>query len=374
VIKVENAAFPDGARQSSPGARMSVVFAAGHRNKLGLGLNLRDPQGKALLRQLLTESDVLLSNFKPGTLDSLGFDLATLQQINPRLIAVDSSAFGPTGPWSGRMGYGPLVRAASGMTANWCYPGEANSFSDAMTVYPDHVAARFGLLGLMALLIRRERSGYGGSVSVSQLEVIMQHLAPQIARQSLHAAGQILTGTDEPDAPWAVYPCAGDDEWCVVTVRGDGDFRALCAALGRPELIKEARFSDAAARRTHRTELDDLLRAWLTQLPARQAMELLQARGIPAAAMLRVAELPEFDFYRERNFFHLFKHTHIETPFYLENAPVHSRRLPDPPQNSAPLVGEHTLQIVKERLRLSETEGRRLVEAGVLELPPPAAK
>jgi crotonobetainyl-CoA:carnitine CoA-transferase CaiB-like acyl-CoA transferase len=343
VIKVENADFPDGSRQNVTGGPISVTFAAGHRNKRGLGLNLRDPKGKALLLDLVRDSDVLLSNFRAGTLESLGLDYATLKQINPGIIVVDSSAFGPTGPWSRRLGYGPLVRASAGLTMQWSYPGEPGSFSDAITVYPDHAAARIGLIGVLSLLIRRMRTGAGGTVSISQAEVMLSQMAPDIARQTL--TGEKAPVTEQRAQTSGVYACAGDDEWCVVTIRDEQDQRALDQATGGVPLAD-----------------------WLAQRAPGEAMAALQTAGIAAAAMLRVAELPDFEHWKARDFFRSVKHPHIPEPFFLEVAPVLSERLPDPPERPAPLLGEHSEEILRERLKLGQAEIEALAADQVIDL------
>jgi len=203
VVKLETSAFPDGNRQSLNNAAFSVAFAAGHRNKRGLGLNLRSEKGRALFCELIKTTDVLLSNFKPGTLASLGLNEATLRALNPGLIMLDSSAFGVTGPWNRRLGYGPLVRASSGLSAQWRYPDDPASFSDASTVYPDHVAARIGVIGALALLIRRLRTGRGGRVSVAQMEVILQQMATDIAARCIIGDATVpsITTALLPDPP-----------------------------------------------------------------------------------------------------------------------------------------------------------------------------
>jgi crotonobetainyl-CoA:carnitine CoA-transferase CaiB-like acyl-CoA transferase len=351
---------------------MSVSFAAGHRNKRGLGLNLRDPRGKELFLQLVKQTDVIVSNFKPGTLESLGLSHETLAAINPGLIMVDSSAFGPTGPWSRRLGYGPLVRASAGLTAQWRYPAEEDSFSDAMTVYPDHVAGRIGAAGALALLIRRERTGRGGTVSISQTEVMLSHMAQRIAALALERAAHYLAGGPAQDAPWGVFRCAGDDEWCVVTVRDDHDWQALCNTLGRADLLADPALSTAQGRDTARARIDEAVSSWLRELLPRVAMERLQSAGVPAGAMLRVAELPHDPYFRLRDFFKLVRHPAIADPFYLENAPVRSERLPDPPQRPAPSFGEHTMEIVRDLLGLTPSEITALIDAKVLETAAPA--
>ncbi|MGI4940734.1 MAG: CaiB/BaiF CoA transferase family protein [Janthinobacterium lividum] len=368
VIKVETPAFPDGSRQDRSGGIMSPTFAAGHRNKSSLGLDLRHPDGKALLLRLVERTDVILSNFKAGTLASLGLDHPTLSAVTPGIIVVDSSAFGPTGPWSRRLGYGPLVRASAGLTAQWSYPGEPETFSDAITVYPDHVAGRIGCIGVLALLIRRRRTGAGGSVSISQAEVMLSHMAPQIAAATLRAEGVATSGG--PDAPWGVFPCIGDDEWCVVTVRDDADWHALCAVIDRRDLSEDPVLADAAGRADARQRIDAALLEWLaTRLPV-DAMETLQAAGVPAGAMLRVIELPTFPYYAERGLFQAVTHPHLANPLMLETAPVHAGRLLDPEQRPAPLMGEQTDEILRLRLGLSHDEIERLAVIKVIERPP----
>jgi len=366
VIKLETRAFPDGNRQSLNNATFSAAFAAGHRNKRGLGLNLRSETGKALFCELIKTTDVLLSNFKPGTLASLGLDEATLRALNPGLIMLDSSAFGATGPWSRRLGYGPLVRASSGLSAQWRYPDNPTSFSDASTVYPDHIAARIGVIGVLALWVRRVRTGLGGTVSVAQMDVILQHLSTDIATRCMSAHAKVAHPVR--DAPWGVYPCAGEDEWCVVTIRGDADWQALCQVIGREDLATDPALAGAHGRAGQRIRVENALCAWLAALSPVDAMHHLQAAGVPAGAMLRVSELPGFSYYRERGFFRSARHPSIPESLVQENAPVHSQRLPDPPYTPAPGIGQHTEQILRERLGLCADDIQHLAAEGAIEL------
>jgi crotonobetainyl-CoA:carnitine CoA-transferase CaiB-like acyl-CoA transferase len=348
---------------------MTVTFAAGHRNKRSLGLDLRSPRGKELFLRLVADTDVVLTNFRPGTLDSLGLGYEVLRESNPGVIVVDSSAFGSTGPWSRRLGYGPLVRASAGLTAQWRYPGEPDGFSDAMTVYPDHVAARIGVAGVLALLIRRRRTGTGGTVSVSQTEVMLGHMAAVAADKVLVRRGVDVEGFTEPDAPWGVFPTAGDDDWCVVTVRDDQDWQALCRVIGRGDLAAEPALASAEGRAAARTRIDAAVTDWLARHGSVEAMTLLQSAGVPAGAMLRVSELPAFPYFAERSLFRASAHPRIRHKFSLENAPVRSERLPDPPDGPAPLLGEHTVQIAREVLGLSSSEISALTRDNILQQP-----
>jgi crotonobetainyl-CoA:carnitine CoA-transferase CaiB-like acyl-CoA transferase len=341
VIKIESSAFPDGARMSVVPQAMSVGFASGSRNKRSLGLNLREAKGMELLLQLARDTDVVLVNFKGGTLESLGLDYASLKAVNPRIIVCDSSAYGSSGPFFRRMGYGPLVRAGSGLTMEWRYPGDPEGFADAITIYPDHVGGRVGMIGVMALLIRRRRTGLGGQVGISQAELMLGQMGAHIAADALTRAGKHV---DDLRAKSFVHPCAGDDEWCVVTIRGEQDERAL------------AQVTCGAA-----------LTDWLAARAPRDAMEALQAAGIPAAAMLRVPELPEFGYFVERGAYREVRHPLIAEPFLVDDRIAGSEHLPPAPQKPAPLPGEHTQEIAKERLGLDEQEIDALIAAGALE-------
>jgi crotonobetainyl-CoA:carnitine CoA-transferase CaiB-like acyl-CoA transferase len=362
VVKIESLAFPDGMRQSYLPIGLSVGFGAGHRNKRSLGLNLKSAEGKALFRKLVAQADVVLSNFKPGTMAALGFAPEALAAINPRIVLVESSAYGDSGPWSARMGYGPLVRAAAGLTRKWRYADDPEGFADSITIYPDHVAARLGAMGAVALLIRRLRTGRGGRVSISQAEVMLAQLGTEIAGTALG-----LPGIEQaPDAPWGVWQAAGEDEWCVVTVRNDADWAALVAVIGDAALVNP-RFATRAGRLAARDALSDYMAQWLRQQDAEAAMHRLQTAGVPAARMLRVAEQPGFPYFAEREFFRTEVHPHMAETLISERVPVRSEALPEPPASPAPLMGEHTFAVMQDWLGLDEAELDRLAADGVLE-------
>ena len=338
VVKIESRAFPDGNRQSYLDFGMSVSFAAGHRNKRSLGIDLRSARGRALFLRLVAEADVLCANFKPGTLERLGLGHDVLREVNPALVVSESSAFGDTGPWSDRMGYGPLVRAAAGLTKEWRYAGDPQGFCDAVTVYPDHVAARACALGAVALLIRRLRSGEGGRSAVAQSEVMLAHLAGRLARSEEAA---------EEHGPSGVFAAKGYDEWCVVDVVSEVQAEALAVLTGGVG--------------------EDALRAWLADRAPQLAAEELQSAGIPAAPMLRIADLPEHPFYRHRKFYRTETHPWMVETVIADSGVARSDDLPAPGRGPAPLAGEQTAEIVSEWLGLSNSEISDLCAAGVLE-------
>jgi len=358
VVKIESRNFPDGNRQSYLSFGMSVSFAAGHRNKRGLGIDLRNEEGKALFLDLVRQADIVCSNFKPGTMEKLGIGHEELARVNPRIITSESSAFGNTGPWSARMGYGPLVRAATGLTLAWRYPDDPESFSDSITIYPDHVAGRICAMGVVALLIRRLRTGCGGSSSVAQSEVMLNHFGDAVAR---HSTGGEADASQ--DGPSGVYQAKGDDEWCVITVRNDDDWQALCGVVG----IDPAKHATTQARRAAVETLNSAIADWAADRTPEEAASALQAAGVPAAPMLRLADLPEHEYYRSRNFYRIEGHRWLQEQVIAEAYVANSTDLPAPPSMPAPLVGEQTEEIVAEWLDYPAERIKALCENGVLE-------
>lgn len=359
VVKVESRAFPDGVRQSHLPYGLSGSFAAGHRNKRSLGLDLRERRGREIFLRLVAEADIVLSNFKPGTMAALGLGNDVLTAANPGIITVESSAFGDTGPWRGRMGYGPLVRAATGLTDAWRYPGDPDGFSDSVTVYPDHVAGRMSAIAALALLIRRRRTNAGGHASIAQTEVMLAQFANEIARAGL---GEAMPA---PDAPWGVFPAQGDDEWCVVCGRGDADWQRLAGVIGGD--LADPALRARATRVAGRALIDAAVTDWLAQRSATDAMQTLQAAGVPAARMLRVGDLLDFAYYRERGIFRVEPQPYLAETVIGEAFHAPTGRLAAPDARPAPLMGEQSVEVLQDWLDLDDAEITKLIAAGIVQ-------
>ncbi|NKQ53224.1 CoA transferase [Amycolatopsis sp. K13G38] len=330
VIKIENKHFPDGLRQSKRGSALAASVAWGHRNKRSLGLDLRQAEGKEIFRRLVAQADVVLANFKPGTLESMGLSYADLAKINPRIVVSDSSAFGGNGPWRTRLGYGPLVRASCGVSALWRYPGEEDLLCDGSTVFPDHVAAQVAAVAVLAALIQRTGSGRGTAVEVAQADVALVQLGAQLVAG--RAAGS------------PVYACAGDDEWCVVSIRDDEDRARLEKVTG-----------------------DQALEAWLRERSPLEAMTALQEAGVAAGAMRRLPELLTDPQLEARQAYTVLEHDLLPRPLPAAARVVRFSAIPDPSLRQAPVAGRHTRQICESVLGMSATEIGALVESGVLQ-------
>jgi crotonobetainyl-CoA:carnitine CoA-transferase CaiB-like acyl-CoA transferase len=360
VIKVESREFPDGARVSP------IHFAIGHRGSRSLGVNLRSPEGIEVVKRLVSEADALVANFKPGTLEKLGLEADELRRINPRLVVLAGSALGATGPWSSWMGYGPLVRCVSGLTSLWRYPEDEESFSDSTVVHPDHYAARLAAITTLAALIDRRRTGRGAAIGIAQAESILMQLAGRLAARSVRGGPEAESRAEA--APWSVYPCAGEDEWCVITVRGDDDWRRLGKALGAPAWAAQERLASAAGRVAYRAELDARLTEWTRTLAPRQVAERLQRAGVPAGFMQRPDEYERDPQFQAREFLRTFEQPGLE-PMRIEYGPVRSERIPLPPDAPSPELGQHTREICSTLLDMDDAEIERLLAAGVLQEP-----
>lgn len=376
VVKVENSEFPDGLRQTRKGGGMNASFAWGHRNKRGLGLDLRSPEGARLFRELAAETDIVSANFKPGTLESLGFSHAELARINPRIVVTDSSAFGNRGPWRSRMGYGPLVRASCGLSALWrdtdCDPDDTTAYCDGSTVYPDHIAGHAAAVAALAAIIGRGATGAGRAIEVPQADVAVYALGPSLAFHSIRASwrpGSVdAEGNHRSGAvPAGVFPCAGDDEWCVITVRDDNDWQALAAVTGLPDDPDLRSFAGRAARRV---QIEEQLATWTAGLAPAQVEEELQAAGVPAAAMLRLPDELTHPQLVARDSFHTLHHPLLSQPIPTSARIARFSSIPDPPLRPAPLSGEQTSEICASLLGMETGEIDRLVAAGVLQPQP----
>jgi crotonobetainyl-CoA:carnitine CoA-transferase CaiB-like acyl-CoA transferase len=352
VIKVESASYPDGLRQRPPDQPMSRSWALTHRNESSLGLDLKAPAGRELFAALVAGSDAVFANFKPGTLAALGFSYDELKSLNPRVVLAESSAFGDTGPWSGRMGYGPLVRANTGVSRLWTSgrPGD-DDFYDATTVFPDHVVARIAAIAALAALIGRERTGTGAHAHISQAEVAVSALATRYVTEAARGAGLAVEG--DP-AVHGVYPCAGDDEWSVISLRDAADRAALAELLQLSKLPSDA------------GELEDTISAWTAARSTAEVVAAAQRAGIPAGPMYRAIDVLNDPQVRARGLYADLSHPLFDTPMPAETGPVRYRNIPQAPMRAAPQPGEHTRDICSRLLGFTTSEVDELIEAGVL--------
>jgi crotonobetainyl-CoA:carnitine CoA-transferase CaiB-like acyl-CoA transferase len=353
VLKIESAAYPDGLRQKREHQTIGDSFARAHRNHLGVGLDLRSPDGANVFAELVARSDAVFANFKPGTLAALGFSYERLHELNPGIVLAESSAFGDEGPWSTRMGYGPLVRAATGVTFLWAPAGQnpagpnpagRHPFYDATTIFPDHVVGRITAIGALAGLVRRQRTGSGARIHVSQAEAGINQLDTRFVMLAAESAdpGAAAHVAHDP-SEHLVLACAGDDEWCVLSIGSDSDRRAIASVTGGAPLPD-----------------------WTARHTPQQVAERLQAAGVAAGPMYRPDDVYDHPQLRLRNVLTDMSHPLFDVPLPAETGPARFRTIPAAPQRPAPLPGADTRQVCRDVLGMTDQRTQELIDAGVL--------
>ena len=368
VVKVESSTAPDFIRTITPDG-MNPAFASSSRSKRGLGVNLKDPRGLALVRRLARLADVVIENNGAGVMDRLGIGYASLRAENPRLVYFSSNLTGSRGPWSGWIGYGPSTHPVSGMQHLWNYPEDEARPAGSTNIYPDHFVGRLGALAAVAGLFQRERSGVGYHAEAAQFEGAIGFIGDWFARESL-APGSVHPrgNASERGAPWGAYPCKGEDEWCAISVRSDAEWQALCAELEDPTLAARPELATSLGRIAAREQIDRHLSVWTRSLTAHEVMHRLQARGVPAAALHHPAHELADPHLRARGYLQSFEQPPLGK-LVAEGPAFRASDLPAPIQFAAPMLGQHSREVCRDWLGLADAELDALLADGVLEEP-----
>ena len=368
VIKVESRSYPDFMRMVS-GGETSASFSSSSRSKRGFGVNLKTDRGVELVRRLAARADVVIENNSTGTMDDIGLGYDDLRALNPGVVMVSSQLMGSHGPWASWLGYGPSTRPAGGMTWLWNFPGGGMP-PGSMAIFPDHLAGRVCAVGALAGLVRRERDGTGAHVEVAQVETVLNMMGHYFLKEALEP-GSVQPGGNrrERGAPWGVYPCAGEQRWCVITCRDDEDWANLRAAMGDPEWAADPGLATAAGRHARHDDLDARIGEWTSRHADRDLMGLLQARGVPAGMVTYASDVPEDPHFRERGY-PVPVHQPGVGDMLMEGPAFRASGMPAPVITNAPWLGEHTRAIARDMLDLSEEEIDKLMADGVLEETP----
>lgn len=293
VIKIEPPGSGDALRQwGQPG--YPLFWEVLGRNKRSVTANLRTEGGQALARRLIAGADILIENFRPGTLEQWGLSPESLMAENPRLIIVRVSGYGQTGPYAGRAGFGGIGEAMGGWRR---VVGDPDRPPARMGVsIGDSLAATFACLGALAALEARHRTGQGQIVDSSLYEAVlhvMESLVPDhaIAGFTRERSGSILPGV----APSNVYPTA--DGYYLIAANQDSVFRRLCEKMGRRDLATDPRYATHIARGNHQKELDEIIAAWTATLSTEDLEAMMAEAGVPAGRMYTPADMladPQF--------------------------------------------------------------------------------
>lgn len=361
VIKLE---LPDGSDSLRTLAPVDLFWKVTNRGKKGLTLDVRKPEGKALLLKLLATVDVLVENFRTGTLEKWGLDIPTLHRANPKLIVLRFTGFGQTGPYAGRPGFARIFEAMSGFAH---LTGDAQSGPQHMN-YPlgDVVSGLFGAFSIATAIAQRARDPQqrGTVIDLSATEAMMRLLDPLAAEHEKQGvvrqrAGNRATYT----APSNMYRTA-DGAFVTVVGSSAAIFKRVCAAMDMPELANEERFASNQARMQHVDELDGLIARWCLSHDYAAVATALDAHGVPFSKIYSIADVADDPHYQARQALIRLpdsEHGSLPAPCIV---PRLSGYAPEPPR-TGPALGEHTHEILAA-LGLARNEMDRLHAAGVV--------
>jgi len=323
------------------------------RNKKSVTANLRIPEGQRIVRDLVPHFDILIENFKPGTLEKWGLGPDELHAINPRLIIVRVSGYGQTGPYSTRAGFGGIGEAMGG----WRYiVGDSDRAPSRMGVsIGDSLAATYGCMGALAALHARERTGRGQVIDSALYEAVLQvmeSLVPEymVSNHIRQRTGSVLEGV----APSNVYPCS-DGEF-LVGANQDAVFRRLCAAMDRPELADDPRYATHVARGENQKELDNLIADWTRTLTIEELDAKMIAFSVPAGRIYRAPEMLEDPHFAARDALIDVEHPRWGS-FKMQNAFPKFSETPSSIRTRAPLEpGQDNAAVYGALLGLGDSE------------------
>ncbi|MGC2442342.1 CoA transferase [Candidatus Binatus sp.] len=365
VIKIETRAHPDFIRAIF-GSEMNPSFASSSRCKRGFGINLRTAAGLEIIKRLIAISDVVIENSATGTMERLGLGFDQMRKINPRLVLASSQLMGATGPWKDWIGFGPNSRTAGAMTWLWNFP-EGGMPPGSGAIHPDHLAGRVLALGAVATLLARDRHGAGGHLEVAQVEVIIGLLADLMLKASLAPGSVSPQGNlSARGAPWGVYQCAGNERWCVITIRNDDEWRRFRTAIGDPEWTRSSEYQTARGRIDARAELDRRVTEWTSAHTDRDVTDILQRAGVPAGFMMYASDMPADPHLLARGYPQAVEQPGVGAMMF-EGPAFHATSIPAPIVAPAPALGEHTREICRTLLAMSDADVSKLVAEGVLE-------
>lgn len=362
----------------------SAYFSEYNRNKLGVTLDLAHPRGRELFLQLTKISDVVIENYRADVLENLGLTYDVLRAVKPDIILVSMPAFGKQGMERDYVGYGPTIEQTAGLATLSGYrdgPPQKTGIS-----YGDPMAGLGAAAAIMAALLYRQRTGKGQYIEVAQRDNMIGVIGEAIMEWGMNRRLPPRMGNRHPwMAPHGCYPCQplpeeegrplarlgsdglekATDRWITIAVSSDAEWRGLCEAMGRPDLVEDGRFADALSRYHHQDELDEIIAAWTQQHDDYSLFHLLQSKGVPAGPVLTPLSLTRDPHLEARGFFEIVQHpdmgaNKVTRPVWrLTETPVHVRR-------PAPCFGEHNDYVFRELLGLSEEEIETLTREGVI--------
>ena len=365
------AAYPDAEPGDEPWNR-NGWFNCLHMSKYGVTLELTKDEGRRVFELLVSISDVVIENFRQGSLERLGYTYEELRKHRPDLIYVSMPAFGNTGPWKGYLGYGIGQEQLSGMAHMTGYRGEGPMKSGIN--HGDPITGSHAAGVLMAALRHRRRTGKGMYIDVSQQESSVALMGPEVLAYQ-------MTG-QEPErrgnrsgwyAPANSYRCAGEDRWVTIAATNQDQWRSLAQAMDADGLADDPRFDTNEARRENHDGLDRIISEWTIGLEAYDLTRKLQRLGVPAGPVLRGPDLLQDAHYKDRGTFVTVDHPQVG-PKQYPGIPWKMSATPGVVRWPSPTLGQHNREVYGELLGLNGLEIDQLDQTGVIGTKPTGSR
>lgn len=364
VIKIEQPKVGDPMRNwgQEKAHGLSLWWPIIARNKKSITLNARVKEGQDIIKNLVREADILIENFRPGTMERWGLGYDELASINPRLIMVRVTGFGQSGPYSTQAGYGSIGEAMGGLRY---VVGESDRPPSRIGVsIGDALAATFATLGTLTAVHARETTGRGQVVDSAIYEAVlslMESLIPeyQIGNYIRERSGSILPNV----APSNSYPTKNGDY--LIAANQDTVFKRLAEAMGRPELGEDERYASHGARGNHQQELDDLIADWSKDFSADELRDLLNEYGVPNGKIFTAPDMLEDEHYAARDAIISMNHPALGE-IKMQNVFPLMSETPGKVKWCGPELGQHNDEIYLDMLKMDKNKIKEYKEKGII--------
>ena len=345
VIKIEPPGIGDPLRKwRKMDGDTSLWWYSQSRNKKSLTLNLKDPNGQEVLRDLVKDADVLVENFRPGTLEKWNLGWEVLSAINPKLVMLRVSGYGQTGPFADKPGFAAIAEAIGGLRYLIGYPDRAPVRTGVSI--GDTLASLYGVIGTMIALRHAEQTGEGQVVDVSLIESVLAVTESLVPEYGVDGTVRERTGSSLPGiAPSNTY-LTRDGRYLVLAANGDSIFQRLMHAIGRPDVATDERFKHNDGRAVASDELDEILGSWSASVSLSQALDVLEQASVPASGINSISEVFEDQQFKARG---SIEHHTLKSGLnlYMPSVVPRLTKTPGGTQWLGPSLGEHNREVLK---------------------------
>jgi crotonobetainyl-CoA:carnitine CoA-transferase CaiB-like acyl-CoA transferase len=368
VVKVESVNGGDKSRDFVPRVGDESLYTiVMNRNKRSVTLDLRSERGQEILRELVAEADVVIENFVPGTLEKMGCGWDEIRSINPRTILARISGFGQSGPYARKPCFDVVAQAMSGLMDLTGPRGGPPTAAGVFLV--DYSSALYATVGILGALQARGRSGRGQLVECSLLTSAVSFLLAAIPDYRLNGNLATRGGNRDPfNAPGNTFRTA-DDAWVVILTVGDEKFASLAEAMERPDLLTDPRFATYGARLANRDEVESEVSRWTEQHDAAEIIRVVEAAGIPCAKVATIEDVVKDPHLGETDSFIELDQPSGRVP--VQGFPFTLHDTPAAVHRRAPLLGEHTREVLGEWIGMDDDQINELSHRGVISAPEP---